>query len=69
MSMYFVEKKIPPRAREMLNAEKEQSTPMTMKELDQAFKEADSIKDPRARGEVRAAIRQKKLEMSFNRRG
>ena len=69
MSLHFVEQKIPPRAREMLNAEKERNTPMTMKELDQAFKEADAIKDPRARAEIRASIRQKKLELSFNRRG
>jgi hypothetical protein len=68
MSMHFVEKKIPPRAREMLNAEKEKNTPMTDKELRQAFKEADVIKDPRARAEVRAAIRAKMLESSFNRR-
>lgn len=68
MSLHFVEKKIPPRAREMMHAEKEQNTQMTDKELRQAFKEADSIKDIKARGELRASIRQRMLESSFGKK-
>lgn len=65
MSMYFVEKKIPPRAREMLREEQERATPMTLGELKKAFKEADAIKDPRSRAEVRTNIRQKMLELTY----
>ena len=65
MSMHFVEKKIPPRAREMLREEQEKSTPMTLGELKKAFKEADAIKDPRSRAEVRTNIRQKMLELTY----
>ena len=65
MSMHFVEKKIPPKAREMLREEKERNTEMSDKELHKAMKEADLIKDPSARSEIKAAIRQKILERSY----
>jgi hypothetical protein len=68
MALYFVEKKIPPRAREIMMADKEKATPMGMNELRQAFREADSIKDPRARQEIKEAIRQKTLELSFGKK-
>lgn len=65
MSMHFVEMKIPPRAREMLREEQERATPMSLGELKKAFKEADAIKDPRSRAEVRTNIRQKMLELTY----
>lgn len=65
MSLHFVEKKIPPKAREMLRVEQEKATPMTLQEMRQAFKEADQIKDIKSRNEIKTAIRQKMLEFSY----
>lgn len=49
---------VPPKALQMLEEEQLRNTPMGLAELRQAFKEADSIKDPRERGEVKTKIRQ-----------
>jgi hypothetical protein len=51
----------------MLNAEKERNTPMHMSELRQAMKEADDIRDPQARTQIKEQIRQKLLEEMYNR--
>jgi hypothetical protein len=68
LGMHFVEKAIPPKARQMLQAEKERNTPMSMSEMRQAMKEADEIRDPQARGQIKEQIRQKLLEEMYNRR-
>jgi hypothetical protein len=67
LGMHFVEQAIPPKARQMLNAEKERNTPMHMSELRQAMKEADDIRDPQARTQIKEQIRQKLLEEMYNR--
>lgn len=55
---HFVTRNMPPQAVKILEQEKLQNTQMSEGELWQAFREAETIKDPKQRRDVRAQIRQ-----------
>jgi hypothetical protein len=65
MAMHFVSKSVPPKARQIMEDERERNTPMTMKELNQAMREADEIRDVGQRTKIKESIRQKILEERF----
>ncbi len=56
---------LPPKAVQMIEQEQLRNTPMSLGELRQAFKEAESIKNPEERSRIRASIRQDILAMSM----
>ena len=66
MAMKFVERVVPPKARQMLAAEKAKNTPMTRQDLMNAKTEADAIEDPRARSQAKAQIRQQILSQMYS---
>ena len=66
MSLHFVEKMVPPKARQIMTDEKERNTPMTRKELKQAMGEANQIANPEKRAQVKEMIRQKLLEDMYS---
>lgn len=64
---HFVEKNIPPRARQILEEDHVKKTPMTTNELMEAFREAkEKIKDPREREQITSRIRQELLARKFS---
>jgi len=62
LANHFVMKNVPPKAREMMQNEKIQNTPMTQQELLQAFDESKEIEDPKQRTRIQQNIRQSILE-------
>lgn len=62
MINHFVEQSIPPRARQMMEDDHIRRTPLTMRDLNQAWNEAKQIEDPRERSEVKAKLRPYILE-------
>jgi hypothetical protein len=68
MSLHFVEKFVPPKARQMMLEDKERNTPMTRSELNQAMREADQIQDQGTRAKIKESIRQKILEEMVNKK-
>lgn len=69
LANYFVEQTIPPRARELLQMQQIQSTPLSEGDLWQAFNEARQIQDPRQREQLTTKIRQDILAHRFSRSG
>lgn len=67
MVNHFVEQSMPPKARQIIEQERLAKTPLTVKELQDAFGQAAAIQDPKERATTRAAIRQAILEQTFGR--
>jgi hypothetical protein len=67
MVNHFVEQNMPPKARQIIEQERLQREPMSVRELQTAFAQAASIEDPRERANVRAQIRQSILERTYGR--
>ena len=61
MAMEFVERAVPPKAREILANERAKNTPMTRQDLIEANEEAKKIQDPAQRAKAKEAIRQQML--------
>lgn len=65
LARHFVERNLPPRARQMIQEDAIKRTPMSNAELMQAFREAGQMQDPDQRAKVREKIRQEMLMSKF----
>lgn len=61
MVLHFVERTIPPKARQILQDDQIRREPMAVNELWQAFREASEIQNPGERSRIRSMIRQEIL--------
>lgn len=66
---FFVEKNIPPRARQILAEQKLKETPITEEFLWASFREADGIKDAEERAKIKTKLRQDILEIHYAPKG
>ncbi len=58
LTNHFLQKVIPPRARQLMEDDRIRNTPTTFSDLMAAFKEANQIKDPEQRKQIQERIRQ-----------
>lgn len=62
---YYVERNIPPKARQIMEEQKLRDTPITDGQLHAAFKEAKTLKDPKRREEMTTKIRREILSRRY----
>lgn len=64
---HYVKQVIPPRARQLLEDEQVKKTPLTLADLQQAWKQTEQIEDQESQRELRAQLRPKILEHIYAR--
>jgi hypothetical protein len=66
MAVHFVERNMPPVAKQILSQKQLEETPMSMRELEQAYREAEStITDPNVLEKVTSELRQEILSRKY----
>lgn len=65
---HFIEKNIPPKARQVMEQERLRNTPLTVDDMMQAFGEAKGIKDPKVKAQMTTSLRRDILAESFAQR-
>lgn len=65
LARHFVEKNLPPKARELIEHDQLMNTDMPVGELWAAFRQAGEIQDPEARSKIREKIRQEIVAQQF----